>query len=265
MHHLESSIIRVVAGPERKTRLMTEQERRTVAYHESGHAIVGHALPNADPIHRITIIPRGQALGFTMQLPTQDRSLISRGELIDRLAVMLGGRVAEELRVGDITTGAGDDIKRATETAREMVTQFGMSDALGPVVLGHKDSQPFLGRDFGHQADYSSKVAFQIDEEIRALIDGAHDEALEILVENADVLDALAEKLLEVETVEGDLLAEVFAPIRQRTSRAVPVPDHTDPAQVVAGLRRIAATNGHHPGAVASSHAAMRADSQDER
>ena len=265
MHHLESSIIRVVAGPERKTRLMTEQERRTVAYHESGHAIVGHALPNADPIHRITIIPRGQALGFTMQLPTQDRSLISRGELIDRLAVMLGGRVAEELRVGDITTGAGDDIKRATETAREMVTQFGMSDALGPVVLGHKDSQPFLGRDFGHQADYSSKVAFQIDEEIRALIDGAHDEALEILVENADVLDALAEKLLEVETVEGELLAEVFAPVRQRTSRAVPVPDHTDPAQVVAGLRRIAATNGHHPGSVASSHAAMRAESQDER
>jgi cell division protease FtsH len=247
MNHLESSIIRVVAGPERRTRLMSDTERRTVAYHEAGHAIVGHALPNADPVHRITIIPRGQALGFTMQLPTQDRSLVSRSELIDRLAVMLGGRVAEELRVGDITTGAGDDIKRATTTAREMVTQFGMSDALGPVVLGQKDSQPFLGRDFGHQADYSSKVAFQIDEEIRALIDAAHDEALEILVENADVLDALAEKLLEVETVEGELLAEVFAPVRHRVSRAVAVPDHADPAQVIASLRRSATTNGHHP------------------
>jgi cell division protease FtsH len=254
MQHLESSIIRVVAGPERRTRLMDEKERRTVAYHEAGHAIVGHALPNADPVHRITIIPRGQALGYTMQLPTQDRYLVRRGELIDRLAVMLGGRVAEELRVGDITTGAGDDIKRATTTAREMVTQYGMSTALGPVVLGQTDSQPFLGRDFGHQADYSSKVAFQIDEEIRALIDEAHDEALEILVENADVLDALAEKLLEVETVEGALLAEVFAPIRRRPDRGLPVPDHSDPAAVVAALRRRhAATNGYHADAVVVS------------
>jgi cell division protease FtsH len=158
---------------------------------------------------------------------------------------MLGGRVAEELRVGDITTGAGDDIKRATATAREMVTQYGMSDALGPVVLGQKDSQPFLGRDLGHQADYSGQVAFRIDEEIRALIDEAHDEALEILVENADVLDALAEKLLDVETVEGALLAELFAPIRPRADRGQPVPDRADPARVVAMLRRRAVTNGH--------------------
>jgi cell division protease FtsH len=249
MQHLEGSIIRVVAGPERRTRLMDEDERRTVAYHEAGHAIVGHALPNADPVHRITIIPRGQALGYTMQLPTQDRYLTRRGQLIDRLAVMLGGRVAEELRVGDITTGAGDDIKRATETAREMVTQYGMSNALGPVVLGQKDSQPFLGRDLGHQADYSGQVAYRIDEEIRGLIDEAHDEALEILVENADVLDALAEKLLEVETVEGALLAEIFAPIRARADRGLPVPDHSDPANVIATLRRTAATNGHAPSA----------------
>jgi cell division protease FtsH len=257
MEHIEGSIIRVIAGPERRTRLMDETERRTVAFHESGHAIVGHALPNADPVHRITIIPRGQALGFTMQLPTQDRYLVRRAELIDRLAVMLGGRVAEELRVGDITTGAGDDIKRATATAREMVTQYGMSDTLGPIVLGQKDSQPFLGRDLGHQADYSGQVAFRIDEEIRALIDEAHDEALEILVENADVLDALTEKLLEVETVEGELLAEIFAPIRKRTSRAVAVPTDTDPADVIDRLRRVRPVeNGHHPasnGAIGSS------------
>jgi cell division protease FtsH len=256
MQHLEGSIIRVVAGPERRTRLMDEDERRTVAYHEAGHAIVGHALPNADPVHRITIIPRGQALGYTMQLPTQDRYLTRRGQLIDRLAVMLGGRVAEELRVGDITTGAGDDIKRATATAREMVTQYGMSDALGPIVLGQKDSQPFLGRDLGHQADYSGQVAFRIDEEIRALIDEAHDEALEILVENADVLDALANTLLEVETVEGALLAEVLAPIRLRADRGLPVPDHTDPQRVVATLRRRAATNGHLSTTIAAASAA---------
>jgi len=238
MRHLESSIIRVVAGPERRTRLMDEDERRTVAYHESGHAIVGHALPNADPVHRITIIPRGQALGYTMQLPTQDRYLIRRGQLIDRLAVMLGGRVAEELRVGDITTGAGDDIKKATATAREMVTQYGMSDALGPVVLGQRESQPFLGRDFGHQADYSSDVAARIDAEVSGLIDEAHDEALEILVENAEVLDALAQRLLDVETVEGEMLAELFAPIRQRRNRGGAVPDQHDPAKVIAALRR---------------------------
>ena len=265
MRHLEASIIRVIAGPERRTRLMDEQERRTVAYHEAGHAIVGHALPNADPVHRITIIPRGQALGFTMQLPTQDRYLVRRAELIDRLAVMLGGRVAEELRVGDITTGAGDDIKRATATAREMVTQFGMSDTLGPVVLGQRESQPFLGRDLGHQADYSDAVALRIDEEIRALIDEAHDEALEILVENADVLDSLAERLLDIETVEGDLLAEVFAPVRRRTSRAIPVPDGGDPAAVLASLRRRAATNGHATGPGAATAAASGGAGRDER
>jgi cell division protease FtsH len=260
MEHIEGSIIRVVAGPERRTRLMDETERRTVAFHESGHAIVGHALPNADPVHRITIIPRGQALGYTMQLPTQDRYLVRRAELIDRLAVMLGGRVAEELRVGDITTGAGDDIKRATATAREMVTQFGMSDALGPIVLGQKDSQPFLGRDLGHQADYSGQVAFRIDEEIRALIDEAHDEALEILVENADVLDALTEKLLEVETVEGALLEEILGAIRPRASRAVPIPTDVEAEDVIARLRRVRpSSNGHLPASHAGLDASMPA------
>jgi cell division protease FtsH len=247
MAELEESIDRVIAGPERKTRLMSEREKRIVAYHEAGHAIVGHALPNADPVHKITIIPRGQALGFTMSLPTEDKYLIAQGELIDRLAVMLGGRVAEEIKVGDITTGAGDDIRKATATAKEMVTQYGMSSRLGPVTLGQRDTQPFLGRDFGHQPDYSSQVAFQIDEEVRRLIDEAHDEALEILAENDDVLEALADKLLEVETVDGELLAEVFAPVRRRPSRSIPAPSSAKAGDVVKALRRLEATgsNGH--------------------
>jgi cell division protease FtsH len=244
---MEESIERVIAGPERRTRLMSEREKRTVAYHESGHAIVGHALPNADPVHKITIIPRGQALGFTMQLPTEDKYLISRSELIDRLAVMLGGRVAEEIKIGDITTGAGDDIRKATATAREMVTQYGMSSKLGPITLGQKDSQPFLGKEFGHQPDYSGQVAYQIDEEVRQLLDEAHDEALEILVENDHVLEALATKLLEVETVDGDLLDEVFAPIDKRPSRALTAPEANDPRRVIDKLRRLEASgNGHN-------------------
>ncbi len=238
MAELQESIERVVAGPERKTRLMSDDEKRTVAYHESGHAIVGHALPNADPVHKITIIPRGQALGFTMQLPTEDRYLIARAALVDRLAVMMGGRVAEELKIGDITTGAGDDIRKATATAREMVTQYGMSSRLGPITLGQKDSQPFLGKEFGHQPDYSGQIAWQIDQEVRALLDEAHDEALEILVENDHVLEDLAMRLLDVETVDGDLLDEVFAPVRHRPSRAVLAPEAEDPAVVIEKLRR---------------------------
>ena len=241
---LEESIERVIAGPERKTRLMGENEKRTVAYHEAGHAIVGHALPNADPVHKITIIPRGQALGFTMQLPTEDKYLISRSELIDRLAVMLGGRVAEEIKIGDITTGAGDDIRKATATAKEMVTQYGMSSKLGPITLGQRDSQPFLGKEFGHAPDYSGQVAFQIDEEVRHLLDEAHDEALEILVENDDVLEHLATKLLEVETVDGALLDEVFEPIDKRPTRAVSAPEADEPATVIRKLRRLTGASG---------------------
>ena len=253
MTEMEESIDRVVAGPERRTRLMSEREKRTVAYHESGHAIVGHALPNADPVHKITIIPRGQALGFTMQLPTQDKYLIARAELIDRLAVMLGGRVAEEIKIGDITTGAGDDIRKATATAKEMVTQYGMSERLGPISLGQKDSQPFLGRDFGHQADYSGQVAFQIDEEVRLLLDEAHDEALEILVENDHVLESLANTLLEVETVDREGLKEIFAPIHKRPNRALEAPKLDDPTTVLTKLRRLGTSpngqgNGHGNG-----------------
>ncbi len=241
---LAEAIDRVIAGPERKTRLMSERERTITAYHEAGHAIVGHALPHADPIHKITIIPRGRAGGFTMALPTEDRAYQTRAELMDKLAMMLGGRVAESIKIGDITTGASNDIEKATSLAREMITAYGMSPRLGPIKLGQSESQPFLGRDFGHEPDYSGQVAYQIDEEVRQLLDEAHDEALEVLVENDDVLETLAQGLLEHETVEGERLKEILTPTRDRRSRALePVAD--DPANVIRALRRIATTTGH--------------------
>ncbi len=221
MAALEEAIDRVIGGPERKTRLMGEKEKRVIAYHEGGHTIVGHALPHADPVHKVSIIPRGMALGWTLTLPTEDKYLVSRGELIDRLAMMLGGRVAEELTIGDFTTGASDDISKATATAREMVTQYGMSTKLGPMTFGRKDSQPFLGRDFGHQADYSEQIAEEIDREVRALIDDAHDEALEVLATNRAVLEELAESLLERETVERDALAAILEKVTPRPSRGI--------------------------------------------
>jgi cell division protease FtsH len=221
MASMEDAIDRVIGGPERKTRLMGEEEKRTIAYHEGGHTIVGHALPHADPVHKVSIIPRGQALGWTLSLPTEDKYLVSRGELIDQLAMMLGGRVAEELTIGDYTTGASNDIAKATATARDMVTQYGMSSRLGPIKLGQNDGQPFLGRDFGHQPDYSPEIAVEIDREIRALIDEAHDEALEILVHNRDVLEELADALIGQETVEKDELAAILDKVRVRPSRAI--------------------------------------------
>jgi cell division protease FtsH len=244
MAALEDAIDRVIGGPERKTRLMGEQEKRTIAYHEGEHTIVGHALPLADPVHKVSIIPRGQALGWTLSLPTEDKYLVSRGELIDQLAMMLGGRVAEELTIGDFTTGASNDIAKATATARDMVTQYGMSAKLGPIKLGQNESQPFLGRDFGHQPDYSHEIAVEIDEEIRAFIDEAHDEALEILVLNRDVLEELADALIERETVEKDELAAILAKVRARPSRAIKPLMNGEAAQVpqskvVTQLRRL--------------------------
>jgi len=221
MATLEDAIDRVIAGPERKTRLMGEVEKRVIAYHEGGHTIVGHALPHADPVHKVSIIPRGRALGWTLTLPTEDKYLVSRGELIDRLAMMLGGRVAEELTIGDFTTGASDDISRATATARDMVTQYGMSERLGPMTFGQRDSQPFLGKDFGHQPDYSGEVAAEIDREVRALIDEAHDEALEVLVANRHVLEELADTLMEHETVEKEQLRGLLDRVVARPSRKI--------------------------------------------
>jgi cell division protease FtsH len=244
MSALEDAIDRVIGGPERKTRLMGEKEKRVIAYHEGGHTIVGHALPHADPVHKVSIIPRGMALGWTLTLPTEDKYLVSRGELIDRLAMMLGGRVAEELTIGDFTTGASDDISKATATAREMVTQYGMSAKLGPMTFGSKDSQPFLGKEFGHQVDYSDEVAVTIDSEVRALIDEAHDEALEILVANRHVLEELANALMERETVEKEELAGILAKVTARPSRKIKPLMNGDGAhaagQVVVGkLRRM--------------------------
>ena len=179
---LEESIDRVMAGPERKTRAMSDKEKKIIAYHEGGHALVAHALPNTDPVHKVTILPRGRALGYTMQLPIEDKYLTTRSEMVDQLAVLLGGRTAEELVFHEPTTGASNDIEKATAICRAMVTQYGMSERLGALKFGHDSGEVFLGREMGHQRDYSEEVAAEIDEEVRKLIEAAHDEAWEILV-----------------------------------------------------------------------------------
>jgi cell division protease FtsH len=221
MHELEEAIDRVVAGPERRSRVISEKEKRVIAYHEAGHAVVGHALPNADPVHKISIIPRGRALGYTLSLPTEDRFLVTRSELVDQLAMLLGGRVAEEMVFEDPTTGAQDDIARATKVARQMITEYGMSDRLGPLALGQKQDQVFLGRDFASHPDYSDSIAFEIDKEIRRLVDEAHKEAWEILTLHRATVDKIVESLLEKETVEKDELQALLKPIGKRAARAI--------------------------------------------
>jgi len=216
---IEEAIDRVMAGPERKTRVMSEREKRVIAYHEGGHALVAHILPNTDPVHKISVIPRGRALGYTLTLPEEDKFLMTREELIDELAMLMGGRVAEELIVGDITTGASNDIERATKVARQMVTEYGMSDIIGPLTLGQKQHEVFLGRDFNSQPDYSEHVAFEIDNEVRRLIDEAHDEALEILQEHRVKLDELAGRLIERETIEREEVEAFLSGIPKRPQR----------------------------------------------
>jgi cell division protease FtsH len=219
---LEEAIDRVVAGPERKSRVISEAERRVIAYHEGGHALVSHALPNSDPVHKVSIIPRGHALGYTLTLPTEDRFLVRRSELLDELAMLLGGRCAEELIFTDPSTGAQDDIDRATTIARQMVTEFGMSDELGPVRLGQPRGEVFLGRDLQTTPDYSDEVAGRIDLEVRALIDRAHDVATTILRTNRVSLDRLATALIEQETLEADRVVEVLADVQMWA----PSPEH---------------------------------------
>ncbi len=198
------SMERVVAGPERKGRIMTEKEKTTIAYHESGHALVGHLLNHTDPIHKISIIARGQALGYTLSIPSEDRFLQSKSEMIDNLAMFLGGRVAEEImNDGDVTTGASNDLERATKMAKAMVTRYGMSDILGHQVYGEPNQEVFLGRDFGSTPDYSQETANTIDEEVARLMTTAHDTAFRILSENRTQLELMASVLLERETVEG--------------------------------------------------------------
>jgi cell division protease FtsH len=217
---LESAIDRVIGGPERKTRVMSESERKVIAFHESGHALVGHLLPHADPVHKVSIIPRGQALGWTLQLPEEDRHITTRSALCDRLAVLLGGRTAEELIYGDPSTGASNDIERATEIARAMVTQYGMSDSLGPLQLGQRSAEVFLGRDLSTQPNYSESVASRIDEEIRRLMDEAHERAHGILTTHRAVLDRMAELLMEKETLEPDEVRALLDPLPKWTSAA---------------------------------------------
>jgi cell division protease FtsH len=210
MSEMEEAIDRVIAGPERKTRLISEKEKEITAYHEAGHAIVGALLPEADPVHKITIIPRGQALGVTMSLPTEDRFMMSRSQLMAQLAMMLGGRAAERVVFDEITTGASNDLERVTQTAKQMVTRFGMSEKLGPMALGHQQGQVFMGRDFHAQPDYSDEIAFQIDKEIRRIVDESYDTAEDLLVRNRTLLDKLSKELIEVETVDAKHLIRLI-------------------------------------------------------
>jgi cell division protease FtsH len=221
MEELEEGIMRVIAGPEKKTRLLSEEERLITAYHEMGHALVGHFLPNCDPVHKISVISRGQALGYTISLPSEDKFLVTRASLNDTLAMTLGGRAAEELVFNEITTGASNDIEKVTATSKAMVMRYGMSEKLGPRALGHDQANPFLGRSFGAEADYSQEIAREIDDEIRRIIEDAHERARAVLLEHMDDLHRLSKLLLEHETIDraqflklldGVPEDEVFAP-----------------------------------------------------
>ncbi|MCL2667671.1 MAG: ATP-dependent zinc metalloprotease FtsH [Micrococcales bacterium] len=220
-HALDEAIDRVVAGPQKRTRVMNVKEQKITAYHEGGHALVAAALRYTDPVTKVTILPRGRALGYTMVMPTEDKYSTTRNELLDQLAYAMGGRVAEELVFHDPTTGAANDIEKATATARKMVTQFGMSATLGAVRLGQESSEVFLGRDVGHQRDYSEDIAAAIDLEVRALLEQAHDESRDILVQYRDVLDELVLELLDKETLNAAQLAEVFAAVVKVPDRDV--------------------------------------------
>jgi len=252
--YLDEAIDRVVAGPQKRSRLMNERDKLVTAYHEGGHALVAAALPGTDPVQKVTILPRGRALGYTMVLPETDKYGNTRAELLDQLAYMMGGRAAEELIFHDPTTGASNDIEKATKLARAMVTQYGMTERLGAIKLGTGDAEPFLGRDFGHERDYSEEIAAIIDEEVSKLIGNAHQEAFDILSENRDVLDDLVRALFEKETLDREEVAGVFQPLKLWPKRPAwtgsdsRVPDTrppvTPPPPTVNGQG-----NGHQPGA----------------
>jgi cell division protease FtsH len=229
MQELEEGIMRVIAGPEKKTRVMSEKERLITAYHELGHAIVGHLLPNCDPVHKISIISRGQALGYTISLPTEDKFLTSRAELTDTMAMTLGGRAAEEIVFGEITTGASNDLEKVTETAKQMVMRFGMSERLGPRVFGHDRGQPFLGREFSAEPDYSDEIAREIDDEIRRIVEGAHQTAKDLLTDKREQVDRISKILLERETID----AEQFVALLDGKPEDEVFVDEEEPAQPV--------------------------------
>ena len=244
LDELEEAIDRVIAGPERRSRVISENEKSLTAYHEGGHALVGHVMPNLDPIHKVTIIPRGRAGGYTLALPMEDKYYERKGELVDQLAYALGGRTAEELKFGDPSTGASNDIEKATNLARRMVMEFGMSDRLGPLRYGRPEGEVFLGRDYTRGNEMSDDVAAAIDEEVRKLITQAHEEAREVLTTHMDALDRIAAELIEKETLDAAEVAEVFSD--------VPKWEHTE-----AGAFRIRAPEARslvEGGRVASTH-----------
>jgi cell division protease FtsH len=208
---LEEGIMRVIAGPEKKTRVMSEKERRITAFHEMGHALVGHFLEHSDPVHKISVISRGQALGYTISMPQEDRFLTTRAELEDAMAMTLGGRAAEEIIFGEITTGASNDIEKVTATAKQMVMRFGMSSKLGPRVFGHDHGQPFLGREFSTEPDYSDEIAREIDDEVRRIIEAAHERATNILTQHQQSLVKISEVLVKRETIEKEEFLALLA------------------------------------------------------
>ena len=216
---LDEAVDRVMAGPQRRTRLMNDKEKLITAYHEGGHALAAASMRHTDPVTKVTILPRGRALGYTMVLPLEDKYSVTRNELLDQLAYAMGGRVAEELVFHDPTTGASNDIEKATSIARKMVTEYGMSAAIGSVKLGQSGGEVFLGRDMGHQRDYSEEIAEKVDLEVRQLIEQAHDEAFQVLNENRDILDKLAKQLMEKETLDHNQLAEIFTDVKRLPER----------------------------------------------
>jgi cell division protease FtsH len=224
MNEFSEALERIVAGPERKSRVISEEEKRIIAYHEGGHAVVQRILPKCDPVAKVTIISRGMALGYTMALPTEDRYLQSKTEFEDKIAGLLGGNVAERLVFGDTTTGASNDIEKATDLARRMVTEFGMSDRMGPLSFGKRDEMIFLGRSMGEQRDYSDDVAKMIDEEVRAIIDNAYERATQVLTEYRDRLDRLADKLIAEETVDSEGFETIFDDLPPKPDRHAGIP-----------------------------------------
>jgi len=204
MSELEDSIERVIAGPEKKSKVISDKEKRLVSYHEAGHALVGYLLPNTDPVHKVSIIPRGRAGGYTLLLPREDRYYMTRSQLLDQVTMLLGGRVAEDVVLKEISTGAQNDLERSTEIVRKMIMEYGMSDDLGPLTLGKKQETVFLGRDIARDRNYSEEVANKIDKEVRKIIDRCYTRAKEILEKHINTLHAIAKKLMEQETLEAD-------------------------------------------------------------
>ncbi len=244
MKELEEGIMRVIAGPEKKSRVISEKERLVTAYHEMGHAIVGHILENTDPVHKVSIISRGQALGYTISLPSEDKFLTTRAELTDTMAMTLGGRAAEEIIFEEITTGASNDLEKVTETAKQMVMRYGMSERLGPRVFGHDRSMPFLGREFSAEPDYSDEIAREIDDEIRRVVENAHQTARGILEDNREGLERISKILLERETIEAE---QFVALLEGKSEEDVFPPDEEEPPAAPASEEKSSARSGARP------------------